>query len=669
MRLDIFPNLPTTFRQMGRSLFKTAVGRLGRLRIQYVIPDIFIIVLSRGLSFYLTGGFFEPRHSFLYTALFLSFLIAIPIGTFVLMGVYDIMWRYTSLKDGALVSKAILISALINIAFRGLVYSTSTPRAAVVIQTLVMLMGMVGIRLFRRYLHEYPSHSRVKRDGIPTLIYGAGNNGSALAYRLMTNEEMGYQPVGFIDDDRAKLGRVIRGIRVLGAGPELDALFHTTGAKELIIAINRPEADLLLRIIEVAGHHGIRPLIGKLPVASMDRQDNKPLREINLNDLLSRKRRDIDLSNLKRVVPGNTILVTGAGGSIGSELAKQLFELGPQKLLLLDHSEFNLYEIDRALSDSSNPQKNVVPLLVDIKNKKMLERIFTQYSPSLVFHAAAYKHVHLVESNPFPAILNNILGTRNLLELSEEHDVESFVMISTDKAVNPAGVMGASKRVCELLVTDVAQKTGRRFSSVRFGNVLGSSGSLIPLLKEQILAGRGITITHKEMKRFFMLIPEAVSLVLRAGTLANSGDIMVLRMGEPIRIVDLATSLIGLMGKRKQDVPIVYTGIRPGEKLSEELYLTGSEIKTEDPDILILAAGDRALEARVERVLARQVDQIISDAYYGLPRAVERLYALIRGDVREVTSAELDADTRDSKSPARMFEPAWQEASQSQSVI
>ena len=313
--------------------------------------------------------------------------------------------------------------------------------------------------------------------------------------------------------------------------------------------------------------------------------------DFNVDELLERPPVEVNLEEIAAQLQGKVVLVTGGGGSIGSELCRQIIQLRPKKLLILDHSELNLYLIDSELSQL----KSMVPteiILADIKDGTVMRNIFDCYRPDFVYHAAAYKHVHLVEKNPYTSIMNNILGTRNLIDCSLNFSVEAFVMISTDKAVNPSSVMGSTKRVCELLVTEAALKSNKRFCSVRFGNVLGSSGSLIPLLKKQVISGGPVTITHPEMTRYFMSISEAVKLVLKAGQISRPGDVNILRMGSSVKIVDIAKQVINLMGRSLEEVPIVYIGIRPGEKLHEELYLCGNETPTEHKDIMVLPNGD-----------------------------------------------------------------------------
>lgn len=324
--------------------------------------------------------------------------------------------------------------------------------------------------------------------------------------------------------------------------------------------------------------------------------ENSFYSEFNLEDLLDREPLEVNLFEVEAEIKQSVVLISGGGGSIGSELCRQLIQMKPSQLVIVDHSEFNLYEIDRQLSTLISDTQ-IEPILADIKDLNSMREVFRTHRPDFVYHAAAYKHVHLVEQNPYISILNNILGTRNLLSCSLEFDVESFVMISTDKAVNPSSIMGATKRVCELMVSEAALEKDRKFCSVRFGNVLGSSGSLIPLLKKQINSGGPVTVTDPEMSRYFMLISEAVQLVLKAGHISQPGDINILKMGNPIKILDLARRVISLMGKTETEIPIVFIGKRPGEKLFEELYLSGDEFPTEHKDIVVLSNRDAVYNA------------------------------------------------------------------------
>lgn len=563
---------------------------------------------------------------------YVGIFLLVRLATFATTGVYDIIWRYVSLRDAVRLMKAVLLSTLLIVSITYFLDVGRLPRTVFIIDALLAFALLSGIRFARRLLFEGSFGKQVSEVGRIALIYGAGVNGRTLATRFNTDYQLGLKLVGFIDDNPQKLGRSIAGVKVVGSRKEIPDIVRTFGVKELIVAITNPTGELLRDVVQICRSLNIHPRImsGAAPVDDQKRSFSVT-REIGLSDLLSRPKRTIPLDDLRALVRQRRVLVTGAGGSIGSELVRQVYALDPSLLLLVDHSELNLYQIDHEVRLSPNDTSLIVPLLVDIKDKNLLAGVFREYQPEIVFHAAAYKHVHLVEGNPFPAILNNVRGTQNLLELSEQSGVDIFVLISTDKAVRPAGIMGATKRVCELLVADAGERSGRRYSAVRFGNVLGSSGSLIPLLQRQIENGEPLTITHKDMTRYFMLIPEAVSLVLRAATLAKPGDITLLKMGEPVKIVEIARSLLALMGKTEEQSPIVFTGLRPGEKIFEELYISGDELQTQDPDILVLPRGDRGgvTDAQIGSIRG-EVKAIIERAERADRDAIARLIAMVK---------------------------------------
>ncbi len=467
----------------------------------------------------------------------------------------------------------------------------------------------------------------------------------------MSDASLHTHVVGFVDDDADKLGSLICNIRVLGDRTCLPKVFEQFQVEELIVAIKDLPGNALSEVLAMARAAKVRPkLVSDLAYGGAG-EKFEMLRDVSLDDLLKRPKANIDLTDISRACQDRTILITGAGGSIGSEIARQVAQFGPARLLLLDHSEFNLYSIDHELRAVMGDSSLIVPLLVDLRDREALRRIMLEHRPQIVFHAAAYKHVHLVEYNPNSAILNNVQGMRNLLDFSKELNVERFVLISTDKAVNPAGVMGATKRLCELMMAQAARETGRLYCAVRFGNVVGSSGSLIPLLKKQIRDGGPVTITNENMTRYFMLIREAVSLVLMASTTAGPGDICILKMGEPIRIVDIARNLITLLGKTEKEVPIVFIGTRPGEKLHEELYLSGEEIDTHHADILLLPKGGQESMTLVQRgdFLERAVHRLIEDAQAGLAEAKHDLMTMVR-------PAQIDRPTgNDSRSADEIF--------------
>jgi len=390
--------------------------------------------------------------------------------------------------------------------------------------------------------------------------------------------------------------------------------------------VPNPSAEFLTKLVSHCSPLGIKPL---LLIGDQNQDYKSTLREVELKDLLRRAPHAIDITSTREMIRGKRVLVTGAGGSIGSEIVRQVLSFDPSRLVILDHSEFNLYTIDQELRSHIGYEEKIVPALVDVCDKNCIKDIFEKYRPEIVIHAAAYKHVHLVESNPYSSILNNIQGTQNLLNFCQQFDVKTFVLVSTDKAVNPAGIMGATKRICEIMTSIAALKTEKVYCSVRFGNVLGSSGSLIPLLKKQIESGLPLTITHKEITRYFMLIDEAVSLVLKAASISKPGDINVLKMGEPVKIIDIAESLIRLMGKTPEQIEIKYTGLRPGEKMFEELYISGNELNTEHPDILVLPKGDALPSQFSIDEFNTCINEVISYAEESDQKAIVKLSSLI----------------------------------------
>lgn len=615
--------------------------------LRHILLDISIIIASLYASLYLRVGTEEYAYHLPVLQTYLPFVVVIRLASLAAFGSYHVLWRYVSTVDAVRLMKAVAISSFVIIAitfFFPEEYSR-LPRSVYLIDALLVAAGLMGIRLFRRVQYE-GRHTKLIREGKRTLIYGAGNNGRLLAHRFKSDLALNTHLVGFIDDDPLKKNMILNGVPVLGTREELASLIEKYEVSQLIIALPHLAGEILREVVLITRRYNIRPRI----TANLQETTEGPkkvdiYREIELPDLLNRPPRDMDLASIRELVRGKKVLVTGAGGSIGSEIARQVMAHEPSRLLLLENSEYNLYEIDKELRLATHDTQRVVPLMIDLKNEETMKMAMLEYSPDVVFHAAAYKHVHLVESNPYPSILNNIGGTQILLNLCREVGVQTFVMISTDKAVNPAGIMGGTKRVCELMVTSMALETGKRYCSVRFGNVLGSSGSLIPLLKSQINEGGPVTITHKDMTRFFMLIPEAVSLVLKASTIARPGDINVLRMGEPVRILDIARNLIALMGKTEDEVPIVYTGLRPGEKMFEELYIRGDELKTEHPDILTLTNGDSNMATQPEerRRIAGHVARMLDFARKGNKEALYELNELVKSNY--VTPANQETDS------------------------
>ena len=457
------------------------------------------------------------------------------------------------------------------------------PRSVPVIESMVALLGLGGLRFAARLYFEERGVLRVRLRGNTgvrkVLIAGAGEAGVMLARELQRHPESGRRPVGFVDDDPAKQRRSFMGVRVVGPISELARVAARLDVDEVLVAMPSASGGVLRTIVQQARHadieHRTIPALhalvnGTITVSS--------LREVAVEDLLRRDPVTLDVDPIRAYLSGRRVLVTGAGGSIGSEIARQVAAFGPAELLLLGRGENSVFGIDRQLAKTA-PDIPRRALICDVRDERSLRAVFESTRPEIVFHAAAHKHVPLMEANPEQAVLNNVGGTRNLVELATEYGVERLVNVSTDKAVNPTSIMGASKRVAENVVAEGAQRCGpgQVMVSVRFGNVLGSRGSVVPIFREQIASGGPVTVTHPEMTRYFMTIPEASQLVLQAGAMAENGRVYVLDMGEPVRIVDLARDLILLSGlEPERDVEIEFSGVRPGEKLFEEM-LTAEE--------------------------------------------------------------------------------------------
>jgi FlaA1/EpsC-like NDP-sugar epimerase len=576
----------------------------------HILIDTIIIVASLYASLALRLSGEDPGTHFQTLNNFVVLFAIIQLTTMYFYGIYSAIWRYASVFDFTRLLRAVFISSLIFLSVSYLMPDFGRlPRSIFFIDFFIAMAGLSGVRILSRMYHEKKGRRFDATDNArKVLIYGAGENGRSLASRLNNDPNIRQTVVGYIDDDPVKAKRVIGGIPVLGGLEDLSKIITAYSIDDVMVSISHAPGQLIRNILEKSREHNIVPQIFNHFNDRVTGQQNI-LRQISLKDLLARNSSNIDHSSLKNIIHNKTVLVTGAGGSIGSEIARQINSYSPKKLLILDHSEFNLYNIDKELRLNSSAQNTIVPILMDIKDRNSLENVLSDHKPEVIYHAAAYKHVHLVELNPFASILNNVLGTLNLLEISKKLNVSIFLNVSTDKAVNPVGIMGSTKRVCERLTSYFGTVTGRQYSSVRFGNVLGSSGSLIPLLQKQLQNNEPLTITHPDMKRYFMLIPEAVSLVLMSSIIAKSRDINLLDMGEQIKILDLAKNLIMLNGKREAEVEIIFTGLRPGEKMYEELYISGKEIQTNHPDILTIPKGDNA-EASESQLLSQVLAMI-----------------------------------------------------------
>jgi len=530
---------------------------------------------------------------------------------------YKGMWRYTSILDIFDLLKACFVSSAVMAMLLLLTVRFSGFARGVFIIDFVLTFLFVGgfrvaIRLFYSRMNgeiKVPALWTSRTDAKNILLVGAGDAGEKLLREIIATSNGDYYVVGFLDDDRQKLKRSIHGVPVLGTIDSIQKVVKKNKIDEIIISIPSAKGEQMRRIVSFCKETGKRfrtvPGIWELIEGKVS---VKRVRDVTVADLLGREEVHLDEKEIRDYLQGKRILVTGAGGSIGSELVRQICRFDPEKLGLLDFSEFNLYKVAIECAQRFESVKTA-SCLVDIKDAEAVEKTFREFRPDVVFHAAAYKHVPMQELNPWQAVSNNVRGTRNLVEASARHGVTRFVLVSTDKAVRPSNVMGATKRVAEMLTECMNGRTGSTFMAVRFGNVLGSSGSVIPLFQDQILRGSPVTVTHEEVTRYFMSIPEAAQLILQAGAMGRGSEIFILDMGKPVRIIDMARDLIRLSGfEPETDIPIQITGLRPGEKLYEELITEGEGIvNTNHKKILVLQGNtcDReTLESHIDELLA-----------------------------------------------------------------
>lgn len=507
-------------------------------------------------------------------------------------GLYRGIWRFASLPDLKRILLAVGLAALliplVLVLFR---VSAVVPRSVLILDPLLLVVLMGGSRLAYRAWKEHCLASMLHPDSRPVLVAGAGTAADFLLRELARNPA-GFHVVGLLDDSRGKLGRLVQGVPVLGKLDDVADQAQRMGVDDVVLALPSAAHAVRKRITQNCAEAGLKVLtVPSLEDLVSGRVSVSSLRPIELEDLLGRDPVELDCSGLYQLLTGQVVMVTGAGGSIGSELCRQIAHFQPSKLVLFEQSELALYEMDQELSDRF-PGLKTTPVIGDVKDVVWVNQVMAEHRPTVVFHAAAYKHVPLMENaNAWEAVRNNVLGTQVVAAAAQAHDVGKFVMISTDKAVNPTNVMGATKRLAEMACQAMQQTTGTRFVSVRFGNVLGSSGSVIPKFKKQIEAGGPVTVTHPEITRYFMSIPEAAQLVLQAGLMGEGGEIFVLDMGEPVKIAELARLMIRLSGASEDRIRIEYTGLRPGEKLYEELLADDeSTLPTPHPKLRVAKA-------------------------------------------------------------------------------
>jgi FlaA1/EpsC-like NDP-sugar epimerase len=614
------------------------------IRNRYILAiDLLLIFLSVVLGFLLRLEFLQVIYDYLFNVgvMLLIALILKPL-IYRWFGLYQRFWAYASAREMVTITLAVSTASAvvggIMYLLNGLQVFTYFARSVPVIDWMLSLILVGGVRFMPRFFAEGVFSRRMTTSGGQVLVVGAGDAGALVVRELQKNPQLNLVPIAYLDDDEEKQGVRIHGVPVAGRLENLGEHIDTHPISEVIIAIPSAPGRVIRQVAEVCRQRqmhfrtmpGIYELLGG--AVSVNR-----LREVDITDLLRREPTEIDDKLVGKALGGKRILITGAGGSIASELCRQICRWEPSEMALVGHGENSIFDIIIEL-ERSFPGIPMHPIIADIRDRERLELVFQRFKPQVIFHAAAHKHVPLMEKNVEEAVSNNILGTRNVIDVALENQVERLVMISTDKAVRPTSVMGATKRLAEMIVLDAANHSGGCFSIVRFGNVLGSRGSVVPMFRRQIAAGGPVTVTHPDMERYFMTIPEAVHLVLQAFAMGSGGEVFLLNMGEPVRILDLAADLIRLSGLEPgQDIEIVFTGMRPGEKMSEVLWDEGTPYHpTGHPEINRLDEE----ELLSNDSLSRTVKQLVDFARKGeVEKVVEILDEVIPGSNIQGTPA------------------------------
>ncbi len=553
------------------------------------LHDIFWVPIALITAYLLRFNFSEIPGDYRYS-LYQLLLFAPPIQGIIywLFGLYRGFWRFASIPDLIRILKAVGMGTLVITVSSGLLTRfQGVPRSVFLLYPLLLTGGLCGSRLLFRWLKDHRL-SLQRGSGTRTLIVGAGRAGELLVRDLLHRVE--YEPVAFLDDDKSLQNREIHGIRVVGETMDLPRIVSKQEIELVILAIPSAGKKVIRHLVQLCRQVNVvcQTLPSVLEMKGMD-VDADRLRPVTVDDLLGREPIRMDKKAISGYLSGRNVLVTGGGGSIGSELCRQVAAQQPGRLTIFDHGEFNIYSIDHELR-ADFPDLRLETVLGDIKDRDRLDWVFSSFRPDVIFHAAAYKHVPMVEENPAEGVRNNVYGTQCVADAADRYQAEKFVLVSTDKAVNPANVMGATKRAAELYCQNLDRRSETCFITTRFGNVLGSTGSVVPLFQRQIETGGPVTVTHPEITRYFMTIPEAVSLILQAGAMGKGGEIFVLDMGEPVLIKDLAEQMIRLSGLEPgKNIEIVYTGLRPGEKLYEELLHKSEGLQPTSHEKLLLA--------------------------------------------------------------------------------
>lgn len=557
--------------------------------IPQILFDATVLVLSLYASFLIRFEGSIPSNDLRLFVNSVAIVVVIKILVFFVSGLYDRMWRYVSTRELRVLALDVVIGQALTVIPLYYIAQTGFPRSVLVIDGLLTIMVIGGARFFVRYVYELQKHRSVMAESDPVLIFGAGDSGEVILREMLKHREVTYDPVGFVDDDPAKQGRRIHGVQVLGTHEDIPYLADKYEVEEVIIAIPSAPSSVIRDVVALCDEAGLRvktlPGVFELIDGTVDLNQ---IREINVEDLLGREPVRIDVAEAEAYLKGAVVLVTGGAGSIGSELCRQIARVKPKKLIVLDHNENDTYYLLLELKKSL-PELDLKVIIGDIKDEALLEKVFSEYKPTVVFHAAAHKHVPLMQDNVAAAVTNNVTGSRNLIDAAKKHGVRRFVLISTDKAVDPTGIMGTTKRIAEMVMQSCCQDGDTKFMAVRFGNVIGSNGSVTPIFRKQIEAGGPVTVTHPEATRYFMSVSEATKLVLQAGAIGTGGEVFLLDMGEPVKIVDLASNLIRLSGLRPDvDIIIEFTGLRQGDAITEDLVGRNETVKKTKQDKILV---------------------------------------------------------------------------------
>ena len=619
----------SSLRQSATTLRSSVTAR----RAGQLAVDAALLGLAYYLAYYLRFDEGIPRRydNLLWETIWLT--VAMKLVIFALFGLYSKLWRFVDQKDFEAILKAVVVSTvgLIVVLFLFSIGRHDPPRSVVALDFLLSLVFVSGARFAVRALVERPQRGQLlERAAHEVLIVGAGNGGQQVAFELRRNPGLASAPVGYVDDDPRKQGMRIAGYKVLGTTDELPRVLDNVKPDEVIIAIPSAPGVLRQKVVTACRERAIpvRTLPTTFELLSGGMNLMRQVREVRVEDVLGREPVRVEIDRVGAYLSGRVVLVTGAGGSIGAELCRQIARVGPKRLVLVENSENSLFEVQRELEEERHFAR-ASAVLADCKDATRVREVFEEHSPSVVFHAAAYKHVPLMEENPVEAVRNNAVATRIVAAAAGEVGVERFILVSTDKAVSPATVMGASKALAEWAV-EAAQNRWKdtRYASVRFGNVLGSSGSVVPIFRRQIAQGGPLTVTDERMTRYFMTIPEAVQLIIRSGDLATGGEVFVLEMGDPVRIVDLAANMIRLAGLEPDvDIAIEIIGRRVGEKLHEELFNPGERPQPTHAEKIVCAVQQPLEPEWVESAFARIEGLVYAGDAAALAGAVAELSA------------------------------------------